>query len=322
MLVYTNASGWYPDDINSKLDFNQFSSDPSEQEKEILFVGHGSFSDKKLVEFCVNDTHHRKVYVNLEHPCSLYDEVAERGIAQQLIFDEVYTICPYSAAWFNTIQDDTKFFAMPYPHNLKYDIYHGKNIEKIYDVAYNGIIHSQEIASFIKAIANHKHFFSTITKWNRLHDVDKYATHDNIPNIEKWNLLSKSKMAVIHNNLHIHPHQVNFIKSNPKWQNNEAFSDVDRLVLPQLKSRTVESAICKSLMLVKSDDWNVMEHWFEPDKDFIYFDDASDLNDKISEIKKDWDSYSHIPENAYKKVIEKYNTKYIFDKIKNGEEIE
>tara|TARA_B100000131_G_scaffold319710_1_gene366177 strand:- start:1323 stop:2282 length:960 start_codon:yes stop_codon:yes gene_type:complete len=318
MKVHTNPSGWYPDDINSRLNFDEFHDETS---NDFLFVGYGCFSDKKLIDFCRQDTQHRKVYINLEHPCSLYDETPGRGIVQQLLFDEVYTICPYSAEWFNSVQDETKFMSMPYPHNLDYDIYHSKNIEKVYDVAYNGIIHSEEIASFIKAIANHKYFFSTITQWNRLHDVDEYATHNNIPNIEKWNILAQSRMAVIQNNLHIHPHQVNYAKSSPQWEKNKAFSSVDSLILPQFKSRTVESAICKSLMLVKSDEWNVMEHWFEPNEDFIYFDNADDLNDKITEIKNNWDSYSHIPENAYKKVIEKYNTKYIFEKIKNGEEI-
>ena len=46
------------------------------------------------------------------------------------------------------------------------------------------------------------------------------------------------------------------------------------------------------------------------------------LDKKITEIKNNWNDYEPMVESAYKKVVEKYNTKYIFEKIKNGEPIE
>ena len=49
--------------------------------------------------------------------------------------------------------------------------------------------------------------------------------------------------------------------------------------------------------------------------------EIADLKEKVTEINKDWSKYQTMAENAYNKVIEKYNTKFIFEKIKNKEEI-
>ena len=64
-----------------------------------------------------------------------------------------------------------------------------------------------------------------------------------------------------------------------------------------------------------------MEYWFEPDKDFIYFENCADLAAKIEEISAHYDKYQHIIDNAYKKVVDFYNTKYIFERIKEGQQI-
>jgi len=317
MKVITAPWGWYPDDINSKLNFDEFMSPASQ---EALFVGISCTEEPFIINFLKNFK--RKVYINLEHPCTLYGPTNKLGLSpieQQTLFDEVYTICPYSAKWLNDLELDTKFVAMPYPHNLVYDTFH--NVEKKYDVAYCGLIHSDEIASYIEAIADTDYFFSTITHYNRVDKVNHLATHNNIPNLDKWGVLAQSKTAIIQNNLYLSSDQVETIKTLPRWKENEAFSHAETGLLPQLKSRTVETALCKSLMLVKRDPWNVIEEWFNPDEDFVYFDDATDLKEKVTEINKDWSKYQTMAENAYNKVIEKYNTKFIFEKIKNKEEI-
>lgn len=317
MRVLTAPWGWYPDDINSKLNFDEFADQSTD---ECLFVGISCTEEASIVGMANNFK--RKVYINLEHPCTFYGPTNKLGldpIHQQTIFDEVYTICPYSAQWLNNLNIGTKFVAMPYPHNLAYNM--PQPATKEYDVAYCGLVHSDEIASYIDAIKDTKYFFSTIKPYNRVNKVNHLATHENIPNVEKWNLLAKSKTAIIQNNLYLQPGQADHIKALPRWKENEAFSHVEEGLLPQIKSRTVESALCKSLMLVKRDLWNVIEEWFVDGEDFIYFDDTSDLRDKIFEINKNWEKYKIFVDNAYNKVIDKYNTKYIFEKIKNKEEI-
>lgn len=317
MRVVTAPWGWYPDDINSRLDFDQFATSSPDA---VLFVGISCTEEMSIIQLA--RSFKRSVYINLEHPCTLYSLRNKAGldaIQQQTIFNEVYTICPYSAEWLNGMNLGTKFVAMPYPHNLKYDTY--QQTEKQYDVAYCGLIHSEEIASYIEAIKECDYFFSTLQSHNRVSTVNYLATHNNIPNIEKWQILSKARTAIIQNNLYLTPPQVEIIKALPGWDKNEAFSHIDVGLLPQLKSRTVESALCKSLMLVKRDPWNVIERWFTEGEDFVYFENDKDLQDKVKEINTNWSRYEPLVDSAYKKVINRYNTQHIFEQIKEGKEI-
>ena len=318
MNVITLKHGWYPDDINSKLNFDEYGT-PTKTD-EVLLVGVPCTEELQLIKAL--EQFRRTVYINLEHPCTLYggdNHIGLSPIQQQTLFTEVYTICPYTADWFNALNLGTKMVAMPYMHNLSYNTI--TDYEKAHTVAYSGLVHHEEIASYIRTMSSYNYIFTTIPAYNRVHTVDRLATHINIPNLDKWKVLAKTKMSVIQNNLYLTPEQIENVRQLPSWESNRAFSHLDEGLLPQLKSRTVESALCKSLLLVKKDPWNVMEYWFEPEKDFIYFENCADLADKIEEISTHYDKYQHIVDNAYNKVINFYNTKYIFERIKKGQQI-
>ena len=79
--------------------------------------------------------------------------------------------------------------------------------------------------------------------------------------------------------------------------------------------------MCKNVMLVKKDPWNVIEEWFTEGEDFVYFSTPKELDEKVKEIKNNWPDYSKMAESAYRKTIEKYNTHFIYDKISKQEEI-
>ena len=314
MQVITLPHDWYPDDINSKLNFDEFAD---EEWQDALFVGVTATKLPQIVENL--DKLPRSVYINLEHPCTLYggnNEIGLSPVEQTTIFNEVYTICPYTADWINELQLGTKAVPMPYMHNLKYNVY--ADIPKTHDVAYCGLIHHEEIASYIRAMSSFKYIFTTIPDYNRVSSVNHLATHAGIPNVDKWGVLATSKTAVIQNNLYLTDAQIAAVRTLPEWDKNEAFSHIDEGLLPQLKSRTVESALCKSLMLVKRDPWNVIEYWFKPGEDFVYFDDAEDLAERVREISTNYEKYEQMIENAYNKVVNFYNTRYIFQRIKEG----
>jgi len=315
MKILTMPQGWYPDDINSRLNFDEFNTNCDE---EILLVGIACVENPDLRSYYAD--YERKVYINLEHPCSLYSGYKELDpLAQQQLFDEVYSICPYTCEWLNQMRVGTTFIPMPYPHNKVYDEYH--DFPKKIDVSYCGLIHNEEIASYVDILAKHNYFFSTIPHFNKVKSVNALATHSNIPNLNKWHILAHSKINVVQNNLYLNPEQINNIKKLPEWKNNEAFSHLDTGLLPQLKSRTVEGALCKNVMLVKKDPWNVIEEWFVEGEDFIYFSNTEELDRHINEIKNNWSTYEPMALNAYKKVIEKYNTQFIYDKISKQEGI-
>ena len=130
---------------------------------------------------------------------------------------------------------------------------------------------------------NYKYNFLTLgsAHW-RLPDKRCFqlVTDTNIPRKEMWSLIRKTKINIIVNLLFLKPAEINNIKS------------LDR--------------------------WNVIEHWFEPDVDFIYYDDEEDLPNKINEILLDWDSYSQIIENAFQKVVNNYTTEKFINRIKGS----
>ena len=69
------------------------------------------------------------------------------------------------------------------------------------------------------------------------------------------------------------------------------------------------------LMLVKRDPWNAIEYWYEPDKDFIYFDSVEELPDLIADITNNWDDYQSILENAYNKAYNNYTTEALLARM-------
>ena len=146
-----------------------------------------------------------------------------------------------------------------------------------------------------------------------------YATNTNLPFREKINLVAQSKISVCYNLVHMEPQHVSAIKTYTDWQKNEAFSEVDNWnVMPQFKTRAHEAAISRTLNLVQYDKWNIMEKYYEPGKEFVYFSDKGDLESKISEILNNWDSYQQVVENAYNKAMN-YTTSEFVQLVKSGE---
>ena len=66
--------------------------------------------------------------------------------------------------------------------------------------------------------------------------------------------------------------------------------------------------------MVRRDNWNVIEDFYEPDKEFIYFDDEIDLSKKIDHILSNWDDYQVVIENAFNKSLS-YTTEKFISKI-------
>ena len=69
-------------------------------------------------------------------------------------------------------------------------------------------------------------------------------------------------------------------------------------------------------MLVKRDPWNIIEYWFEPDKEFIYYDNEEDLPEIINGILSNWEDYESIIDNAFEKAINNYTTDHFMEIVK------
>lgn len=283
-----------------------------DSETDILVYGYNFVQDSSKCEGLKKYV--RKVYLNYWMPTEFCGKVST---TQDSFFDEVYGICPYSVKWLNEITNSKKYKTICYPFNLK-DI--PQNKEKIYDVCYHGGLHGDYHLRCLDIMRNFNYRYVSMT-----HDINpltrsnlKYATNLDLTNEEKFNLISQCKISIVYNYFPVrNSNDVNNIKGRDKWHINKAFNHIDDLkIIPQFKSRVNEAAISKTLNLVQRDSWNVIEYFYTPDVDFIYFDSNEELGFKISEILLNWDNYNSMIENAYQKSLN-YSTEKLYAKIKN-----
>ena len=158
------------------------------------------------------------------------------------------------------------------------------------------------------------HYFTMLTDGN-IHFARKYATGVNLPRKNLWEAIRTCKIMVIQNLLYLSQPEIEGVKRLPDYIKNEAFQHLHTDTIPQIKTRGFEAAFNKTLMLVKRDPWNVIEHWFEPEVDFVYYDSESQLKSKIRDILENWVDYKQIVENAYNKAVSNYTTKNLIKKI-------
>ena len=88
-------------------------------------------------------------------------------------------------------------------------------------------------------------------------------------------------------------------------------------IVPQFKSRVNEAAASRTLNLVKKDPWNVIEYYYRPDEDFVYYENDEDLRYTIKSILSNWDDYKPIVDNAYNKVV-RYTTDNLVKDIREN----
>lgn len=153
--------------------------------------------------------------------------------------------------------------------------------DKKYDVIYAGLSGGDHVNTII----------DTITKFNYCYvsfGDDRRITHHNIGYLEKLSLYSASKISPLHN--------------------------LTNTGTPQIKTRPFEAAIGKSLILCQRDNWNIIERFFEPNKEFIYFNNQEDLFEKIKFILANYSDYTPMIEAAFHRAINEYTSRKFIEK--------
>jgi len=211
-------------------------------------------------------------------------------------YDKIFTICPYTVKIRNKFLQKELYHYVFFPSPFEWN----KSNEKIYDVFYAGsgsdYILNDEILKF---------------KYKAINQIkNKYITDTNVSFDEKLNLISKSKITIVHNIINIEKFSLNFDTSQ--------YFNIGQTKLPfkhltQHKSRVIEASRCKSLILCKEDDFNIIEDFFTPNVHFIYFNNEN-LGEKLTEILNNYSNYTHIIENAFKKVNECYGINNFYKK--------
>ncbi len=293
------------------------------------------------------------VYLDMEEPNRFFvSDPSFRRDEYEDYFWKILTMCPFTAIWLNKKQGNNRripvFYAVdpeytPQKTEKKYDIiYSGglysnwlfedvKTISKFKHkfVAYDGVLHYKFLHNCYpirKLRAQIKKYFPLL---KFLEPGAKYITESNIPHLEKWKIMAETKITLTHNMVPATPANIQNVYNVPGWEENEAFSLIPRKMnkfvsffnhligktyeVPQLKSRAFEAGLCRSLILCRRDNFNVIEEYFEPGKEFVYYEEGK-LEEKIREILSDWESYEPIIENAYHKVMAEYTNKRFFEK--------
>ncbi len=225
-------------------------------------------------------------------------------------FDKIFTICPYTATWLNKRQHNNKRVPIFYPINEEYI---PPKTKKLFDIIYIGSIVSSSILEDIQTMSNYNYRFVS----QRVHNL---VTNFDVSYPDKLKLLAQSKVALVHNLLFPRADHIFFIWRTKDWRKNEAFRFIPpwyrfwemfsnkNIVIPQVKNRIFESALCRTLILCRKDPFNIIENFFEPGKDFIYYEYGK-LDEKLQEILSNYKKYEGIIESAYKKAHASYTTK-------------
>lgn len=292
-------------------DFDQYSKNiPDDIE---LYIGL-DWILKDQIDIFKNNIH-KKIFVNQSLPCELFANNFSKMLHAQLSYDIVYNSCPYSSNYLNKILGTEKFKFIPIPNFTKKFFENYENIDlclsdKVFDTAYIGGIHSHEHLEILKSIKNFKHFLISFQRRNYL----KWPINVNFlgykKNEEKWKMQSMSKTLVCTNLLYLSEDQIEVFKNNILVQDDYMKKIIETKTAPQMKGRVIEAASTNTLILMKKDPWNLIEEWFTPNEDFIYWENTQDLKEKIKDISKNFDNYTHIIKNAKKKV-----SKYYFEEF-------
>ena len=257
----------------------------------------------------------RVVRLEFEEPNKFF--IPEDFDAYDADFHKVLTLCPFTAEYFNKRQGVERRVPIFFPFN---DEFTPPVSEKRYDIIYTGHLHPKPIMRDMKTISR----FNYRLVSNSGHEL---VTDRGVGYGEKLSLISQSKITLTHNLLYPTVRHVLNVWKYPEWTANKAFSDIPRglmglakrlltgpeIEVPQLKSRIFEAAFCRSLILCKKDNFNVIEKYFTPGEEFVYFDEGG-LVETVNKILANYDAYLPVIDRAYKRAAEQYTTAAFFEK--------
>ena len=311
MLILEDLSAEVPDTNAFHWNLKKYSNDDN---KNVLFYGYNASNNKTLME---KTKDYNRIYFNNWAPCE-FAQWKTHGVSSleyEKGFNKIYTICPYTAKWINEMKLGREYKSIFYPFC---ESLIPQREEKKYDVIYHGGLHGKEHTQCLKVMSKFNYRYCTMTRYiNNLTSFHlPYATDTNLQFKDKISLVAQTKVSVCYNLVHVKPDHSKAIRHYKEYRNNEAFSALGKWeVMPQFKTRMHEAAISRTINLIQRDDWNIAEMYYEPDKEFIYFTDEKDLGKKIRDITLDWENYSEVVENAYKKSLS-YTTDKFINKIK------
>ena len=291
MKLAKRLSGEVKDTNSFHWNFEKFISGGGNSE---LYIGVNS---PRRFPILSNVTKRKRFLFNNWAPC----EYAQKSFKIPLLpinyenqFDKIFSICPYTVKWRNSIDVANRYEFVGYPLDIDYldDFNFFDNRNREFDVIYHGGIHGRHHEEMMSIIKYFRYAYCTLSySINALtRKYIPFATHVDLNYTDKLNLIASSKASICFNLCHTFPGQKEQIR---KWERmlggcNEAFSDLNSGIFPQFKTRFTEAAAVGTINLVYKDCWNVVENFFEKDVDFFYFSTYAELAELIDFVKSEW----------------------------------
>ena len=275
---------------------------------------HYGYSGKALEELLKK----KIVRLEFEEPNKFF--VGDNPAEYEKYFYKVFSICPYTCDWVDSQNIEKKRVPIFFPFNEEHT---PEKTDKKYDIIYTGHIVSKTLLKELYVMSKFNYRFVSNSKHH-------LVTNTSAPYNEKMKLIAQTKITLVHNLLYprlFHIWNVWKVKDYnkngalrfiPKWYNFwKIFTEAKTVVVPQLKSRVFEAAFGRSLILCKKDAFNIIENYFEPDKEFVYYEEGK-LEEKIREVLGDFSKYEKVIENAYNRATENYTIEKFVEKyLKN-----
>lgn len=308
------------EDPNKYNDFSRFVANT----KDGTLIESSWFDDKNVIK---ESKGNKIAYIEFEEPnrfCALNikEFIPNTHDKYRTKYYKILTICPYTAKWLNKKYHTNQRIPVFQPFNENFV---PPVTEKKYEVFYAGRIVSPEIRNVIKTISKFNYRFVSVSR-------SPLVTNRGVSYQEKLKLISETKISVVNNLLYPNFSHIKSIWEIPDYQNNEAFRLVPKkpsrfipnilkrfliskkkIVLPQIKQRLFEAAFCRSLILCRKDQFNIVDHFFTPETEFVYYEEGQ-LAERITEILSNFDHYQKIVDNAFKRAMAEYTTKRFAEK--------
>lgn len=278
-----------------------------EESNQILLNGAAWLYNRNLREKYKD--YDRRCLLAFWSPCEFTSKTNFYHFDDYDFFTEVYCVCPFTCKFMNEHYGYEKFKYIPYMFTNRSVTEYGQYDA---DCSWMGSIHGRDHVRAIEVMSKFKYKFMTSQKNTWMHHPYEYqkCTHVMLPNDLKLQELSKCRSSLSFNMIYMSPAS--------RRNNFDAFERFDEGIMPQFKVRTFEIASCKSLLLVKKDPWNLVEDFFEPGKDFIYFKNFNELQAIIEDVSKNFESYQGVIESAFKRVQD-YTVEKIYEYIKQND---
>ena len=271
-------------------------------------VGNFTFIDRpqvftKIPRQVFND---KLVYLELEEPNRFFVDIPWfNHFGYDQFFSKVFSICPYTTEWLNKLDGGNRESVFIPIKWQPYDCMMEES--ESFDVIYCGHIYPGPIEENVRELEG--------LDYRVISNTDHpMTTNRGVNHRSKLQLISRSKISLISNLLYPTIDHIKQVKKINRWQENEAFSRLDDGLVPQIKGRVFEAAMCQSLILCQKDPWNVIERFFIPDIDFVYYEKGR-AKEKIREILANYQDYEKMVLSAYKKVKDLYTTKSFYNRF-------